>query len=131
MQHNQSPYHFEKYEKAVYKLEAYNPLCGDQFKLFLDVKGQLIEQLHFHGYGCAVSKASTSLMVQELEGRNLAYAKQLIDEYLAMLEDSPFQIPPRIQGTDLEVFSISREYPARLTCASLAWKELGKWFESR
>jgi len=57
LKHNKAPFHYEKKETATHRLEAYNPLCGDRFDLYLDVKNGIIEAIHFHGYGCAISKA--------------------------------------------------------------------------
>ena len=70
LQHNKAPFHYEKQTSAPTQLDAYNPICGDRFQLYLDMKDQRIEQFHFHGYGCAVSKAATSVMITHLLGKN-------------------------------------------------------------
>jgi len=74
LKHNNAPFHYEKKEMAPHQLEAYNPLCGDRFNLFLDVKNGVIESIHFHGYGCAISKASTSVLAKNLEGKKVETA---------------------------------------------------------
>ena len=70
LEHNKEPFFFEKNEKATYGLKAYNQICGDRFELYFDVKNGLISDLTFHGFGCAISKASTSVLVKNLRGKD-------------------------------------------------------------
>ena len=78
LKHSQSPINYEKREDADIKIEAYNPLCGDQFKLFLETEGDVVKSIHFHGYGCAISKASTSILVKKVEGKSIDEVQQLL-----------------------------------------------------
>lgn len=122
LQENRTPFHYEKKPEADLILEAYNPLCGDQFKLFLFTDGQKITSAYFHGYGCAVSKASTSVLTRELEGLSFQEAKDKCHDFMHWLaEKSPssFAVPQK-----WESFAAVREFPGRLSCAQLAWKTI-------
>ena len=120
LQENRQPYHYEKRPDADVTLEAYNPLCGDQFKLFLFTSDNSISAAYFHGYGCAVSKASTSILVRELEGMSIAEAKRKcknFSHWLTQKSDASFPLP-----TSWKPFAAVRQFPGRLSCAQLAWE---------
>ena len=85
--HNSQPYHFEKKSNASKSIQAYNPICGDRFDLFLETDSLTIKQMHFHGFGCAVSKASTSLLVKSLEGKSIGEAKAICQQFLRVLKN--------------------------------------------
>ena len=87
LEHNDQPFFFEKNENATHVLKAYNPLCGDRFELFFEIKDNQIESLTFHGFGCAISKASTSVLVKKLKGKTIDEA-QLIVLLVPPLQDS-------------------------------------------
>ena len=72
---------FEKREDASHILEAYNPLCGDQFKLYLDLQDGQLVKASYHGYGCALSKVSTALLIERLQGKSIDESKELILDY--------------------------------------------------
>lgn len=121
LKHNREPHGFLKREDATLQLDAYNPVCGDDYRLYLDIVDTRIQNINFHGYGCAVSKASASILVQQLAGLKLSDAQALLSNFLAMLEsDGKMEIP------DLAVFSIAKKYPGRIPCATLAWKALAE-----
>ncbi len=129
LKHNNEPYHYDKQEKATHILEAYNPLCGDKFKVFLEVEEGIIQSIFFHGYGCAISKASTSVMVQSLEGKSVAEAVQLCKDFLySLYHESKEEGPER---EDFEAFAAAREFPGRMKCASLSWDEMSEFLENR
>lgn len=130
MEHNRNPYHYEKREGSQIILKAYNPLCGDQFTLFVDLTEDHIKQIYFHGYGCAVSKASTSLLAKDLEGKSLLEAKARVSMFIDMLRGPETELPLALRKTDLAVFAVARQFPARLSCASLSWEELNKAWKS-
>jgi len=129
LKHNNDPFHYAKKEEATHVLEAYNPLCGDKFKVFIEVEEGRIRSIHFHGYGCAISKASTSIMVQVLENQDIEKARDLCKEFLFTLhhpneeEDSTRE--------DFQAFAAAREFPGRMKCASLSWDEMMKFLEKR
>ena len=124
LKHNKEPVHFEKNEAATYVLEAYNPLCGDKFQLFFEVRDGVIEELSFHGYGCAISKASASVLVKKLEGRPAAEALELCREFLALLQGEEDQ--PEAPDEELAAFTAARSFPGRMKCATLSWEEMEK-----
>lgn len=120
--HSKHPYHYEKMEGPDHIIEAYNPLCGDKFKLFLKMKDDRIETASFSGYGCAISKASTSILVQRLEGLRLADIDSLRQQFRAVALEN--------EGSDdeeFEAFSAAKEFPGRATCVSLSWDSLEEW----
>ena len=85
IKHNSEPFSFEKKENATHVLKAYNPICGDRFELFFEVKNGVIEDLTFHGFGCAISKASTSVLVKNLVGKDFVKALLRLDKTLYSL----------------------------------------------
>jgi len=97
LQHNKNPIHFYPIEAADHVLEAYNPICGDRFKVFLKLTEGHISEVSFQGYGCAISKASTSVMVEQMKGKRLEDVKKLIDVFYesidAKLADDPIEGP--------------------------------------
>jgi nitrogen fixation NifU-like protein len=124
LQENRQPYHYGKKTDADLILEAYNPICGDQFKLFLYIDNDSIKTAYFHGYGCAVSKASTSVLTRELEGCTLEEAKAKCRDFLHWLteaENAGVNAP--VSWTS---FAAVRDFPGRLSCAQLAWKTIAK-----
>lgn len=121
LHHSKHPVHFAKKEDATYNLEAYNPLCGDKFQLFIEVNDGSIAELHFHGMGCAISKASTSVMVDMLEKVTLAEAKEKCSDFLQMLAGKE---PEVALSDEMLAFDAARMYPGRKKCATLAWEEM-------
>lgn len=123
LKHNKEPYHFEKKEASTFVLKASNPVCGDRFQLFFEVENGVIEDIHFHGYGCAISKASTSVLAKKLEHKTIAEAKQLCKEFLNIirLEEGKSE---SIQEEEFEAFSAARNFPGRMKCATLSWDEM-------
>ena len=127
LKHNNAPSHYDKQENATHILEAYNPLCGDKFKIFLETEEGIIQSIHFHGYGCAISKASTSVMMGALENQPIEKAKELCKEFLFSIHhDSKGQK----NREDFEAFASAREFPGRIKCASLSWDEMSKFLEN-
>ena len=108
-------------------LEAYNPLCGDKFQLFFEIEDGKISQLSFHGYGCAISKASASVLVKKLEGRPAEEGLALCREFLAMLQDE--EGATEADDEELAAFTAARAFPGRMKCATLSWEEMGAFLE--
>ncbi|MEM9820139.1 MAG: Fe-S cluster assembly sulfur transfer protein SufU [Bacteroidota bacterium] len=123
LQHNKQPIHFYAIEAADHILEAYNPICGDRFKVFLKLRDQRIIELSFQGYGCAISKASTSVMVEQLKGKTLEEAKQLIEVFYQSIE-SQVEEAPSDAPSAFSAFSAVQSFPGRKPCVVLAWEEL-------
>lgn len=123
LKHNKAPFRYEKKEGTTHQLEAYNPLCGDRFNLFLEVKEGIIESIHFHGYGCAISKASTSVLVKNLEGKTIKQALALCGAFQQVV--SPDGTATAINELEeFEAFAAAKDFPGRLTCATLSWETI-------
>ena len=128
LKHSKEPVNYEKREEAGQQLDAYNSLCGDRFQLYFDLEDGKIRNLSFHGYGCAISKASTSVLVKFLEGKTLEEARQLTKEYLESLaeEAESADLPE-----EFEAFGAARDFPGRMKCATLAWEEMDSFVEGK
>jgi nitrogen fixation NifU-like protein len=122
LDHNRRPRNFRVLEDATHRAEGYNPLCGDRLNLFLKLDGDVITDVGFQGSGCAISKASASLMTDSLKGRAVSDARALFDRFHRMVTT-----PPDVEVEDLGKLSALagvREFPVRVKCASLAWHTL-------
>jgi len=122
LEHNRNPRNFKKLEGATHVAEGYNPLCGDHLWVYLKVNAQdVIEEVSFEGSGCAISKASASMMTAALKGKTMNDAKVLFDEFhkLVMGELKPDVKPNHLDK--LAVFSGIWQYPSRVKCAILGW----------
>jgi nitrogen fixation protein NifU and related proteins len=124
--HNSQPYHFEKRPEATASIRAYNPICGDRFDLFLETEDDKIKQIHFHGFGCAVSKASTSVLAMTVEGKSIEEARAICNQFLRLLRNE-IQEAETLASEEFKSFAIVREVPSRFDCAALAWLELEKF----
>ena len=122
LDHNRRPRNFGVLDRATHHAEGYNPLCGDRLDLFLEVTGGVITNVAFQGSGCAISKASASMMTDCLKGARIADARALFDRFHRMVTT-----PPDCEVEDLGKLSALagvREFPIRVKCASLAWHTL-------
>jgi nitrogen fixation NifU-like protein len=141
LDHNKSPCNFRKLEAANRMADGYNPLCGDHVTVYLHMEGDVIQDISFQGAGCAISKASASVMTSALKGKNKAEAQALFDKFQRMVTGevrSPHPtLSPRGGGRgqgegavdpleldEFAVFAGVREFPVRVKCASLAWHTL-------
>lgn len=122
LDHNKSPRNFRKIENPTYSLEGYNPLCGDNVTIYLLIdENNLIKDISFQGSGCAISKASASLMTSMLKGKSVEEAKQLFEKFHHLITAKVDEQINLDELGKLAVFSGVREFPARVKCASLAW----------
>lgn len=119
LEHSKSPRNFSALATANRKAEGYNPLCGDHFTVYLDVDDDHIRDVSFQGSGCAISKASASMMTQALKGKKTEDAERMFEEFHGIVTGK------RDTSTELlgklEVFSGVSEFPLRVKCATLAW----------
>ncbi len=123
--HAKSPFNEGVLEDYTHKLQAYNPVCGDQFDLYLKFEGGVIQKISFKGYGCAISKASTSVLTKQLLGKSKSEVKSLIELFLKIIDPESSESPESITlDEELLAFASAREFPERLTCANLAWEKL-------
>ena len=122
--HSKKPRNFRKPEGANRSAEGINPLCGDQITLYLKLSGDVIEDIGFQGAGCAISKASASLMTSALRNKTKAEAEALFERVHSMISEGPrSNIDPQEMGK-LAVLSGVWEFPSRVKCATLAWHTL-------
>jgi len=122
LDHNKRPRNFRVMEAPSHHAEGFNPLCGDRLDLFLDVQGDVIADVSFQGSGCAISKASASLMTDAVKGRTVEHARKLFERFHQVITTPPDQ-PVEDLGK-LSVLAGVREFPVRVKCASLAWHTL-------
>lgn len=122
LDHNKSPRNFRRIEHPTNFAEGYNPLCGDNINIFLDVdENGIIKDISFQGSGCAISKASASLMTSILKGKSIDEAKKIFSKFHDLVTDKLGDNPEIDDLGKLAVFAGVREFPARVKCASLAW----------
>jgi nitrogen fixation protein NifU and related proteins len=124
LDHNRKPRNFGKLAGANRTAEGYNPLCGDQITLYLDVEDGVIRAAAFEGTGCAISKAAASMMTDSLAGKAEAEAEALGRRVRVMLTGQANGDAPGRDLGKLAVFAGVREFPSRVKCATLAWHTL-------
>jgi nitrogen fixation NifU-like protein len=122
LDHNRRPRNFHGMAGASHSAEGFNPLCGDRLTLFLRIAGDRIADVSFEGSGCAISKASASMMTDALKGLTLEDARALFERFHRMVT-TPLDQPVEDLGK-LSALSGVREFPVRVKCASLAWHTL-------
>jgi nitrogen fixation NifU-like protein len=98
-----------------------NPLCGDQLTVYLELEGGVVKDVGFQGSGCAISKASASLMTEAVKGRKAEQVEALFDRFHRLLTGEPLPAADAEGLGKLAVFSGVREYPVRVKCATLPW----------
>lgn len=130
LEHNKTPFFYEKNENATYVLKAYNQICGDRFELYFDLKEGVIENLTFHGFGCAISKASSSVLTKNLIGKTLEEALLLGQQFLSVTDENSLNVGGKLEE-EFEAFSAAKDFPGRLKCATLAWDEMIKFLEEK
>ena len=128
LDHNKRPRNFRAIENGR-KAEGYNPLCGDRITVYLRVHDGVIADASFQGAGCAISKASASLMTDSVKGKTLAEAEAMFERFHRMITAPPEE--PSADLGKLSVFSGVRRFPVRVKCASLAWHTLRAAVDAR
>lgn len=124
LDHSQQPRNFKKLERANRTAEGYNPLCGDEITVYLELKDGVIRDISFQGSGCAISKASASMMTTSVKGKTQAEAEALFEKFHKMVTGQ-WGPSADLHGLGkLAVFSGVCEYPTRVKCATLAWHAL-------
>lgn len=121
LEHNKTPRNFGKIETANRTQEGYNPLCGDHLHVHLYVHGDQIEDISFEGSGCAISKASASLMTAAIKGAPVAEALELFEHFHQMLTAEVDEPVDDERLGKMAIFAGVREFPMRVKCATLAW----------
>ena len=124
LDHNRHPRNWGALPDATRKAEGYNPLCGDRLTLHVKIDGDRVAGVSFEGSGCAISKASASLMTDAVKGRTVTEAMDLFDRVHDMLTTPIDQPVDESRVGKLAVLAGVREFPTRVKCASLAWHTL-------
>ena len=128
LDHNRRPRNFRTIEGGR-KAEGYNPLCGDRLTLYLRVDDDVITDVSFQGSGCAISKASASLLTESVKGKTIAQAEALFNRFQQMIT-APVDASLDDLGK-LSVLGGVRQFPVRVKCASLAWHTLRAAVDAR
>lgn len=120
LDHNRAPQNYRRPEDANRRVEGNNPLCGDRLTIWLRVEGETIKDAAFQGSGCAISKASASMMTSAIKGKSRSEATDLFERFHRMVTGS---LPPDDAGPlgKLMAFSGLSAFPVRVKCASLSW----------
>lgn len=121
LDHNRKPRNFRKLQTANHLAEGYNPLCGDQFTVYLQIEHESVKDVSFEGSGCAISKAAASMMTQAVKGKTKQEAQRLFAEFQRMVTDDLDEKSTPNQLGNLNIFAGVREFPVRVKCATLAW----------
>jgi len=124
LDHNRRPRNWGSIPDADRQAKGHNPLCGDRLTVFLKVSGDRIEDIRFEGSGCAISKASASLMTEAVKGKTAAEVFEIFERFQAMVT-APIDIEAGDRSLGkLTVLGGVREFPVRIKCASLPWHTL-------
>jgi nitrogen fixation protein NifU and related proteins len=124
LEHSKAPRNFKRLEGANHHAEGFNPLCGDRLTVYIDLEGDAIRDISFQGSGCAISKASASMMTQSVKGKTKQEVEALFDNFRRLVTG---QLNGGAGSADLgklAAFSGVSEYPVRVKCATLAWHTL-------
>jgi nitrogen fixation NifU-like protein len=124
LDHNKKPRNFRKLENANRSAEGYNPLCGDQLTVYLDLENDLVKDVGFEGSGCAISKAAASMMTQAVKGKSKEQAENLFNEFHLMVTGELNEETEENNLGNLRIFAGVREFPVRVKCATLPWHTL-------
>jgi len=124
MDHNRRPRNFGILNDATFTADGFNPLCGDQIKLYLKVEDNIVTNVAFDGVGCAISKSSASMMTDSIKGMTLEKVDGVFNAFRSMITRRPEDdYDSEILG-DLEILQGVSRYPARIKCATLSWHTL-------
>ena len=124
LDHNKNPRNFREIDGADQVAEGHNPLCGDQLSLYLSMDDETVRDVAFKGSGCAISKASASMMTQVVKGKTREQAEVLFDEFHRMVTGALDIERDENHLGKLKIFAGVLEFPARVKCASLSWHTL-------
>ena len=121
LDHNKKPRNFQVLENANRTAEGFNPLCGDQLTLYLQLEDDTVKDISFVGTGCAIWKASASMMTQALKGKSKQEAETIFNEFHQMVTGQLDEETEPNQLGRLTIFAGVREFPVRVKCATLSW----------
>ena len=124
LEHNKNPRNFREIAGATRTADGNNPLCGDALRVYVEMEDDLVKDVAFKGSGCAISKASASMMTQAVKGKTRAEAEVLFDEFHKMVTGELDAETDDNRLGKLKIFAGVLEFPARVKCASLSWHTL-------
>ena len=124
LEHNKNPRNFREIPDADKTADGNNPLCGDALRVYVEMDGDTVRDVSFKGSGCAISKASASMMTQAIKGKSREDAEILFDEFHKMVLGELDEDADENHLGRLKIFAGVREFPARVKCASLSWHTL-------
>ena len=124
LDHNRSPRNWGELPGATHRIQGHNPLCGDQLTLWLRLEGDAIADARFVGEGCAISRASASMMTQAIKGKSRADAERLFEGFHSLVTGRSGTGAPDASLGRLRAFAGVARFPMRVKCASLAWHAL-------
>ncbi len=124
LEHNKNPRNFREIEGADKTADGNNPLCGDALRVYVKLDGDTVSEVAFKGSGCAISKASASMMTQTVKGKTREETEMLFDEFHRMVTGGLDVESEENHLGKLKIFAGVLEFPARVKCASLSWHTL-------
>ena len=131
LDHNKNPRNFRQLEDANRTVEGYNPLCGDHYTLYLKLEGDIIRDIAFQGSGCAISKASASVMTSLVKGKTKAEVERLFETFHQLVTGGLSGNASLEELGKLAAFAGVSEFPARVKCASLPWHTMRSALQSK
>ncbi|MGB7137717.1 MAG: SUF system NifU family Fe-S cluster assembly protein [Acidobacteriaceae bacterium] len=131
LEHSKAPRNYKEPAGTNHRAEGYNPLCGDRFTVYLEMDGDTIHDIGFQGAGCAISKASASMMTQSVKGRTRAEAEKIFHRFHDLVTGHSHESESQAELGKLAVFSGVSEFPMRVKCATLAWHTLEAALEGK
>ena len=131
MEHSMNSYNKKKLENADYCEVGHNPNCGDEITLEVKLDGDIIEDMAFSGHGCAISQASTSIMIDTLKGKTVKEAQDIIKTFIGMIKREQESEEELEKLEDAIAFKNIANMPARVKCALLAWHTLEDMIEKK
>ena len=131
LEHSKAPRNYRELPAANHKAEGFNPLCGDRFTVYVALEGDAIRDISFQGSGCAISKASASMMTQIVKGKTMAEAEKIFGRFHEMVTGHAPAGGNESELGKLTVFSGVSEFPVRVKCATLAWHTLHAALEGK
>ncbi|MBP8975603.1 MAG: SUF system NifU family Fe-S cluster assembly protein [Bacteroidetes bacterium] len=130
LDHNRNPRNFRVMDLPDRSLEGYNPLCGDRYTIYLKMNGNVIEDISFYGSGCAISKASASVMTSVLKGKTIEEAEKIFEIFHQLVRGEKTEADIVEELERLAAFSGVSAYPARVKCAILPWHTMKSVLEN-
>ena len=128
LEHSKAPRNFRRPASANHEADGFNPLCGDRCSVYIDMEGDAIKEIGFQGSGCAISRASASMMTQMVKGKTKAEAAELFKQFHNLVTGKDEAASQEELGK-MAVFAGVSKFPARVKCATLAWHTLQKAIE--